>query len=125
MNQYVNLLAPNLRISSSHLTELENYSLQGDDIGGGWTLHTCPHNDLPKYFYHSDLKLVTRENMEKLETRCSLLQRYGEIAANILPSEVFWDKLEDKRIQVVNHATETSGGDPNKPGSCSKKVSYA
>jgi hypothetical protein len=57
--------------------------------------------------------------MQDGETCRGLLPKYREIAAKILPSETLVYK---DRVQVVNHATETLGGDPTKPGSRSDGV---
>jgi hypothetical protein len=90
---------------SSNLTKLKNSRLQGDDIGGGWTKHVCPHKDF-KYFYNSDLGLVTTENVQDLKA-CRSPAEYQEITAKHLPSECLLDSNE---LKVVNHETKKLGG---------------
>jgi hypothetical protein len=56
------------------------------------------------------------ENMQDRETCRTLLPKYRKIAAKILPSETL---VYENKVKVVNHVTETLGGDPMKAGSCS------
>jgi len=112
MDQCIN--PPNSDIFSSELTKFTKSRLQGDDIGDGWTKHVCPHKD-SKYFYNSDLMIVTTENIA-----CRTLAAYRNIAAKFLPSESWVDSNE---VKVVNHATKTLGGFTL--GSCSERVEFA
>ena len=56
------------------------------------------------------------ENMQDRGTCRTLSPKYREIAAEILPFETLVYK---GKVNVVNHATETLGGDPTKAGSWS------
>jgi len=97
---------------SSDLTKFQNSRLQGDDIGGGWTKHVYPHKN-SKYFYNSDLMIVTTENVQDRKA-CRTPAAYQEIAAKCLPFET-WLNNNNNRAYAVDHTTKTLEGET--PGS--------
>ena len=77
--------------------------MQGEDIGDGWILHSLPHRN-SKYYYHSDLKLVTTEDMTNHDTRTTFLSKYQQEVDKNRPLETV---VYENRAHVVNHEIQT------------------
>jgi len=85
-------------------TNLPNLRMRGQDIGNGWIVHTLPQRN-EKYYYHTDLKLVTMEDMTHPETRRTVLSTYRQQTDRNPALETFVD--ERKAHCVVDHNAQT------------------